>query len=86
MSWTSALSRFPGWGNLCWCSGGWSWISSPWSTMKSLVLSFVVSMGLVWLWAAHLLKFRDVSCFSGELAWCVLHWNFLALRWNLVSV
>ena len=84
--WTSGLSRFPGQGNLCWCSGGWSWISSLWSTMNSPLMSFVVFMGLVWLWAAHLLKFMDVSCFSGELTLCVLHWNLLALGWNLVSV
>ena len=29
-------------GSLHWCSGGWSWISSPWSAKKCLVLSFEV--------------------------------------------
>ena len=38
--WTSDLSRFAGWGNLCLCSGGWSWILSLWSAMKHQVASF----------------------------------------------
>ena len=44
--WMSGLSRFPGQGSLCWCSGGWSWISSLWSAMKCQIVSFGVSMGL----------------------------------------
>ena len=27
LGWTKGFSRFPGWGSLCLCSGGWSWIS-----------------------------------------------------------
>ena len=45
-------------GSLCWCSGEWSWISSLWSVMKCPVMSFEMSMGLVWLWAACILKLR----------------------------
>ena len=29
------------------CSGGWSWISSLWSSMKCPVVSFEMSMGLL---------------------------------------
>ena len=47
LDWMSGLSRFPGLGSLCWCSGGWSWIASLWSAMKCPVVSFEVSMGLV---------------------------------------
>ena len=36
-------SRFPGLGSLCWCSGGWSWISSLWSAMKCPVMSYEMS-------------------------------------------
>ena len=55
----------------------WSWISSLWSAMKCPIVSFGVSMGLDWLWAAHLLKFRfmflfcwiiNVVCLAMELA------------------
>ena len=34
-------------GSFCQCSHGWSWISSLWSAMKSPVMSFEVSVGLV---------------------------------------
>ena len=34
-------------GSLCQCSYRWSWISSLWSAMKCLVMSFEVSVGLV---------------------------------------
>ena len=40
------LLRFPGQGSLCRCSGGWSWISSLWSTMKCPVMSYAMSVGL----------------------------------------
>ena len=41
------LSRFPGSGSLCRCSGVWNWISSLWSAMECPVMSFW--MGLcVW--------------------------------------
>ena len=38
------LSRFPGYGSLCQCSGAWNWISSIWSAMEFPVMSF--EMGL----------------------------------------
>ena len=56
--WTSGLSKFPGWGSLRLCSDGWIWVSSLWSAMKCPVVSFEVSMGLAWLWAACLLMLR----------------------------
>ena len=40
------LSRFPGLGSLCQCSGGWSWTSSLWSAMKCPVICFEMSVGL----------------------------------------
>ena len=42
--WTIGLSRFPGYGSLCQCSGVWNWISSLWSAMEYPVMSF--AMGL----------------------------------------
>ena len=27
----------------------------------------------------------SIPVFSGELAWCVLHWNLLAFGWSLVA-
>ena len=42
----------------CWCSGGWSWISPLWHAMKCPVMSYEMSMGLEWLWAACKLKLR----------------------------
>ena len=42
--WTIGLSRFPGWGSLCRCSGAWNVISSLWSAMECPVMSF--EMGL----------------------------------------
>ena len=56
--WMIGLSRFPGYGSLRQCSGGWSWISSLWSAMRCSVVSFEVSMGLVWLLAACILMLR----------------------------
>ena len=61
--WTSSLSRFPGCGSLHLCFGGQSWVSSLWRAMKCPVMSFGVSMGLAWLWAARLLLFRAVFLF-----------------------
>ena len=52
--WTIGLSRFPSWGSLHLCSGGWYWISSLWSAMKCPVVSFEVSMCLVWLLAVYI--------------------------------
>ena len=43
---TGGLSRFPGEGSLCQCSGGWSWISSLWSAMKCPVMSYEMSVVL----------------------------------------
>ena len=45
--WMIGLSRFPGYGSLHQCSGGWSWISSLWSAMECPVVNF--EMGL-WVW------------------------------------
>ena len=39
--------------------------------MKCSVVSFGVSMGLAWLWAARLVMFRVVFLFDGELVWCI---------------
>ena len=58
--WTSGLSRFLSEGRLCLCSGGWSCISSLWGATKCPVVSFVVSMGLVWLWAVCVLVLMDM--------------------------
>ena len=66
--WNSGLSSFFGLGNLHLGSGGWSWISSLWSAMKCPVVSFVVSMGLAWLWAARLLMFRVVFLFFWRIS------------------
>ena len=43
---TGGVSRFPGSGSLCQCSGGWSWISSFKSAMKCPILSYEMSLGL----------------------------------------
>ena len=53
--WAIGLSKFPGKGSLPWCSGGWNWVSSLWSAMKCPVVSFEVSVGLVWLLATCIL-------------------------------
>ena len=46
--------------NLCLCFGEWSRIPSLWSAMKCPVVSFVVSLGLAWLWVAYLLMLTTV--------------------------
>ena len=66
--WTSGLSRFPGWGSLCLSSGSWSLSSSLWSAMKCPVVSFVVSMGLVWLWEVRLLMLCVVFLFCWRIS------------------
>ena len=72
-AWISGLSRFPGCGSLCLCSGGWRWILSLWSTMRCPVMNLGVSMGLVWLWAACLLKFRVAFLFFWRMnVWCLV--------------
>ena len=76
-SWTSGWSRFPGWKNLCLCSGEWRWISSFWSAMKCPVVNFWVSGGLAWPQAAHFSMFMFLFLVAGELAWCVFHWELL---------
>jgi len=63
----NVLSRFPGWGSLDLCSGEWNSILSFWSAMKSPVVSFGMSMGLAWLWGAHLLMFRLVFLFFWKI-------------------
>ena len=45
-------------GELASGSGRWSWISSLWRAMKCPVVSFGVSVGLAWLWAAYILMLR----------------------------
>ena len=42
--WTIGLSRFPGYGSLCQCSGAWKWISSLWSAMECPVMRFVMGL------------------------------------------
>ena len=66
--WTNGLSRFPGWGSLCLCSGEWNWISSLWSAIKCPVVSFGLSMGLALLWATNLLMFRVVFLFCWRIS------------------
>ena len=74
-------------GNLCRCSGGWTWISPLWSAMKCPVIRYEISVGLEWLWAACILNLRAVFLrIAGEFVWYVFLWNFLALGWCLVSV
>ena len=58
----------------------WVELNFLWSAIKCSVVSFGVSMGLAWLWAAHLVMFRVVFLFAGELVWCILRWNLLALE------
>ena len=65
--WATDLSRFSCWVSLCLCSGGWNWISSPWSSRKCPIVSFGVSMGLAWLWAACLLMFSVVFLFCWRI-------------------
>ena len=42
--WMIGLSRFPGSGSLCQCSGACNWICSLWSAVECPVMSF--AMGL----------------------------------------
>ena len=79
-SWTSDLSRFPGWGNLCLCSGGWSWISPLWSTIKCPVVGFWVSLGFVWLWEAHLLMLRVMFLFCWRISMMCLALELVGSR------
>ena len=58
--WVSTLWRFPGWGDCCLCSGGWSLILSSWRAVPYPEVCFGVSVSLVWLWAACLLMGRIV--------------------------
>ena len=58
--WTNGLSGISGWGSLYLRSGGWSWMYSLWSAVMCQVVSLGVSIGLAWLWAAHLFMFRVV--------------------------
>ena len=63
--WSCGLSRFPDWGRLYSCSGGWSWISSLWSSVKCPVMSYGV---LAWLCIAHLLMFSVVFVFCWRIS------------------
>ena len=64
---TSGLSGFSGWGSLCLCSGGWSWMYSLWSAVMYQVVSFGMSIGFAWLWAAHLFMFRVMLLFCWRI-------------------
>ena len=70
--WISGFSRFPGWGNLCLCSCGWSWISSPWSAVTCPIVTF----GCIWVWYGfgHPIFYCSglCSCFARELPCHVL--------------
>ena len=51
--------------------GGWSWVSSLWSEMKCPVMSYEMSVGLEWLWAACILKPRAMFLCCWRI--CVVH-------------
>jgi len=65
---TSGWSGVSGWGSLCLCSGGCSWMYSLWSAVMYQVVSFGMSIGLAWLWAAHLFMFRVVFLFYWRIS------------------
>ena len=66
--WTRGLSMFLGYWSLRLCSGEWSWIPSLWSVRKCPVVSFGVSMGFAWLWAACLLMLRAEFLFCWRIS------------------
>ena len=80
--WGWTLLGFSGWGNLCLCSCGWSYILSFWKAVPCLVVSLGVSGGLVFLWADCLLTGLG-SCFTESLAWGIWHWSLLFFGLNL---
>ena len=53
-------------------SGEWSWIPSLWSVMKCPIVSFGVSMGFAWLWAACLLMLRAEFLFCWRISFVCL--------------
>ena len=57
--------------------GGWSWISSLWSAMKCLVVSFGVSIGLAWLGAACILMLRSVFLYCWRISMVCLALEFV---------
>ena len=66
------VKGFPGYWSLCLGSGGWSCISSLWSAMKCPVVSFGVSTGLAWLWAACILMLKAVFLLCWRISWVCL--------------
>ena len=85
VGWTNGLSRFPCRGSLCLCSVVWNLISSLWSAIKGLLVSFdgicgfSVSSGSlpfnvqhcvpVLLKKYHSLLIRTASCWLLDRAW-----------------
>ena len=66
--WVHILWWFPGCGDLCLCSGWWSWISSLWRAVQCIIVGFGVSMNSVWLWTVLLaLAVLDMPPWSGPL-------------------
>ena len=53
-----SLSRFPGYGSLCQCSGAWRWISSLWSAVECPVMIFAMGLCVRCDWAACKLTLR----------------------------
>ena len=62
------MSRLAGWGNLCLCSGVWSWIFYLWHAIQYPLVILWVSMNLVWLWANCLLMFTGVFQFCWRIS------------------
>ena len=52
---------------MCQSSDGCSWISSLWSALKCPVMVFEMSVGLVKLWAACILKLRAMFLFCWQI-------------------
>ena len=56
--------------------------SPLWGAVKCHVMSLRVSMGLAWLWTAHLLMLRVVFLFLWIISMGILHWILLVLGWS----
>ena len=81
--WGWTLLSFPGWGDLCLCSCGWSYILSFWRAVPCLVVCLGVSGDLVCFWVDCLLT-GFCSCFTESLTWGIWHWSLLFFGLNLV--
>ena len=77
VSWLGELVSVFWWVEMDLLSGG---------AVKCPVMSLRVSLGLAWLWAAHLLMLRVVFLFLWIISMGILHWILLVLGWSLVSV